>query len=68
MRTGPRDAVSAAVPRVMRKLGSLDKFIFYLRIEAGMKVKEIAEIVGFTPDKTSCRLRRVYSMLKEEVK
>ena len=45
----------------------MDYFIFYLRIEAGVSVRDISEIVGFSQDKVSTRLKKVYDRIKKEL-
>lgn len=53
--------------RVIKRASRMDKFIFYLRIETGMRVKDIAEVIGYTPDRTSCHLRKIYSDIRREI-
>lgn len=62
-----RSDVATAVARATKSISKMDYLIFYLRIEAGVSVTDIAEIVGFSQDRISSRLKGVYDRIKQEI-
>lgn len=60
--------VAGAVSRVLKDVKGLDIFMFYLKIEKGVTIRDIADVTGFSQDQVSIRLRKIYERIGEELK
>ena len=60
--------ITIAVSNVLRTFGKLERFVFYLHIEKGVSVRDVAEIVGMSQEKVGVFLGKVYERIREEVR
>jgi len=62
-----RSDVASAVSRVVGGMSKMDHFIFFLRVERGVSVRDISDITGFSHDRVGSRLKKAYDKIKAEL-
>lgn len=62
-----RSDLELAVSRAIREIGKMDLFLFYLRIEKGVSIGDLADIAWMSQDQVSARLKKIYDRIERHL-